>query len=189
MKSMTNKINIDIDENKEERKNTIKERNKESKTIILDRGIQRKTIDKKSIRKVINKKKKRNYNQNDSKKIKPKEDKEINQNSNSIKLKEKNLILKKKFYQKNKIFNDNNETNSNLNTSRFKGIKTDRNNSREKLNKKVSFFQIFKNNIKNFNKIKFNVFPSQKSFKRRTRFFSEIIRESGTLYRYGKNNT
>lgn len=74
---MTNKINIDIDENKEERKNTIKERNKESKTIILDRGIQRKTIDKKSIRKVINKKKKRNYNQNDSKKIKPKEDKEI----------------------------------------------------------------------------------------------------------------
>ena len=59
MKSMTNKINIDIDENKEERKNTIKERSNESKIIILDRGIQRKTKDKKSIRKVINKKRKK----------------------------------------------------------------------------------------------------------------------------------
>ena len=120
-----------------------------------------------------------------------KKNKEINQNSNSIKLKEKNLILKKKFYQKNKIFNDNNETNSNLNTSRFKVIKTDRNNSREKLNKKVSFFQIFKNNIKNFNKIKFvkNISDNRCNTRNFYSNSSLLNKNSGNIQQILKNNT
>ena len=120
-----------------------------------------------------------------------KKNKEINQNSNSIKLKEKNLILKKKFYQKNKAFNDNNETNSNLNTSRFKVIKTDRNNSREKLNKKVSFFQIFKNNIKNFNKIKFvkNISDNRCNTRNFYSNSSLLNKNSGNIQQILKNNT
>lgn len=114
-----------------------------------------------------------------------------NKEINSTKSKEKNLILKKKFYQKNKIFNDNNETNSNLNTSRFKVIKTDRNNSREKLNKKVSFFQIFKNNIKNFNKIKFvkNISDNRCNTRNFYSNSSLLNKNSGNIQQILKNNT
>ena len=114
-----------------------------------------------------------------------------NKEINSTKSKEKNLILKKKFYQKNKIFNDNNETNSNLNTSRFKVIKTDRNNSREKLNKKVSFFQTFKNNIKNFNKIKFvkNISDNRCNTRNFYSNSSLLNKNSGNIQQILKNNT
>ena len=101
------------------------------------------------------------------------------------------MILKKKFYQKNETFNDNNEINSNLNTSRFKGIKTDRNNSREKLNKKVSFFQIFNNNIKNFNKIKFvkNISDNRCNTRNFYSNSSLLNKNSGNIQQILKNNT
>ena len=91
------------------------------------------------------------------------------------KIKEKNLTLQTKNHKN--IHPDNNiKLNQNLLSNYLKGAKTDRNeNSRDKIKQRWTNYQLFNNNIKNINKIKYlNNISNDK-------FSSKIIKSTNSI--------